>query len=54
MNKNLPLNNLKTRTATNGKMSVFVICAEVIMYLLFYTLHDCTLNYLQNLNHYQI
>ena len=27
-NKTLPLNNLKTRTAMNAKISVFVICIE--------------------------
>ena len=26
----------------NAKISVFVICVEVITYLLFYNLHDCT------------
>ena len=35
------LNNLKTRIAVNAKISVFVICVEVIIYLL-YNLHDCT------------
>ena len=33
---------LKTRTAVNAKISVFVIRAEVIIYLLIYNLHDCT------------
>ena len=33
---------LKTRTAVNAKISVFVIRAEVITYLLIYNLHDCT------------
>ena len=42
MNKILRLNNLKTRTATNAKSSVFVICGEAIIYLLLYNLHDCT------------
>ena len=42
INKTLQLNNLKTRTAMNGKISVFVICVKVIIYLLIYHLHDCT------------
>ena len=40
--KTLRLNNLKTRTAKNAKISVFVICVEAIIYLLLYNLHDCT------------
>ena len=28
----------------NVKISVFVICVEAIIYLLFYNLHDCTFN----------
>ena len=32
---------LKTRTATNAKISVLVTCIEAIIYLLLYTLHDC-------------
>ena len=28
----------------NEKSSVFVICVEVIIYLLLYNLHDCTFN----------
>ena len=36
------LNNLKTRTAMNAKISVFVYCVEAIIYLLLYNLHDCT------------
>ena len=36
------LNNLKTRTAMNAKISAFVICVEAITYLLLYNLHDCT------------
>ena len=43
--KTLRLNNLKTRPATNAKISVFVICVEAIIYLLSYNLHDCTFNY---------
>ena len=27
----------------NAKISVFAICVEVIIYLLLYNLHDCTL-----------
>ena len=34
INKTLRISNLKSRTATNVKISVFVICAEVIIYLL--------------------
>ena len=45
LNKTLRLNNLKTRTATNAKISVFVICVEVIIYLLLCNLHDFTFNY---------
>ena len=26
----------------NEKMSVFVVCVEAIIYLLLYSLHDCT------------
>ena len=33
---------LKTRTAMNAKISVFVICVETIIYLLLHNLHDCT------------
>ena len=45
MNKTLRLNNLKTRTATNAKISVFFICVEAIIYLLLYNLHECTFNH---------
>ena len=45
MNKTLRLNNLKTRTVINTKTSVFVICVEVIIYLLLYNFHACTLKY---------
>ena len=31
------LDKLKTRTATNSKISVFVICVKAIIYLLFMT-----------------
>ena len=40
--KPLRLNNLKTRTAMNAKVLVFVVCVEAITYLLLYNLHDCT------------
>ena len=36
----LQLNNLKTRTATHMRISVFVICVDAIMYLLLYNLHE--------------
>ena len=42
MNKILRLNDLRTRAAMNAKISVFVICIEVIIYLLLYNLLDCT------------
>ena len=35
--------NLKTGAAVNAKISVFVICVEVIIYFLLYKLHDFTL-----------
>ena len=49
----LRLNNLKIRTTTNAKYSLFVICVEAIIYLSLYNLHDCTfknttLRYLEN------
>ena len=44
INKNVRLNNLKTRTAMNAKTSIFVICVETIIYLLLYNVHDCTFN----------
>ena len=34
VNKTLRLNNLKTRTAMNVKISVFVNCVEAVIYLL--------------------
>ena len=40
MNKTLRLNNVKTKTAMNAKISLFVICVEPIIYLLLYNLHD--------------
>ena len=42
INKNLQLNNLKTRIAMNAKISVFVVCIETIICLLLYNLDDCT------------
>ena len=42
VNKTLPLNNLKTRTAMNAKLSVLVICVKVNICLLLCNLHDCT------------
>ena len=48
INKTLRLNNLKTRTAMNAKISVFVICVEAIIYLLLYNLHDCTFSSIMN------
>ena len=41
INKTLGLNNLKTRTAMNVKISKFVICVKGIIHLLLYNLHDC-------------
>ena len=42
INKILWLNNLKTRTAMNVTISVFVVCVEAMIYLLLHNLHDCT------------
>ena len=42
INKTLRFNNLKTTRAVNAKISVLVIGAEAIIYLLLYNLHDCT------------
>ena len=42
INKTLRLNKVKIGTAKNVKISNFVICIEVIIYLLLYNLHDCT------------
>ena len=44
INKTLWLNNLKTKTAMNAKILVFVISVEAIIYLLLYNLHDCIFN----------
>ena len=41
MNKTLQLNNLKTRTAMNAKISGIFICVEVTIYLLLGNFHDC-------------
>ena len=40
----LRLNNLKTRTVMNARISVFVTCVEAIIYLLQYDFHGCTFN----------
>ena len=45
INKTLRLNNLKTRTAMNTKLLLFVICVGVIIYLLLYNFHDCTFDW---------
>ena len=36
INKTLRLNNFKTRTVMNAKISIFLICVKVIIYLLLY------------------
>ena len=41
INKTLRLNNFKTRTTINAKISVFLIYVEPIICLLLYNLHDC-------------
>ena len=38
------MNNLKTRTDMNAKISMLVICVEAIIYLLLYNLHECNFN----------
>ena len=45
LNKTLLTNNLKIRTSMNAKISVFVVCAKAILYLLWYNLHDCTFKF---------
>ena len=42
VNKTLRLNIFKIRAAINLEISVFVICAEAIIYLLLFNLHDFT------------
>ena len=42
--KTLLLSNLKTRTALNAKISVLLFVLKPIVYLLIYSLHDCTFN----------
>ena len=42
INKTVRLYNLKTRTAMNAEISVFVILVEAIIYLLLYNIHGCT------------
>ena len=41
-NKTLGLSNLKTRTAMNAEISVFVVCVEAIRYLSLHNWHNCT------------
>ena len=41
-NKTFRLNNLKTTTAVNAKIPVFVICVEVIIQSLLFNFHDRT------------
>ena len=41
-NKTLGLSNLKTRTAMNAEISVFVVCVEAIIYLSLHNWHNCT------------
>ena len=48
IHKTLRSNNWKTRTAMNTKISAFVICVEVIIYLILHNLNDCWLRYLFN------
>ena len=48
IDRTLRLNNLKTRTAMNMKISLFVICA--IIYFLLFNLHNCAFNDV----HYQL
>ena len=43
--QNPALNNLKTRTAVNAKLSVLVIGVEAIIYLLLHNLHDCNFKF---------
>ena len=42
INKTLQVNNLKTWTAMNAKISVFAICVKAIIYSLSYNLQGCT------------
>ena len=42
INKALRLNNLKTKTAINSNISVFVIYFEAIIHLSLYNLRHCT------------
>ena len=41
INKTLLFNNLKTRSAINVKISVFVLSIEAVIYFLLCNLHDC-------------
>ena len=49
IDKTLRINNLKTRTAINAKISVFFICVKAIIYLLLYNLHEWTFKLIKNL-----
>ena len=51
VNKTSWFNKLKTTTALNGKISVFVICAKAIIYLSLYNLRDCTFEAIIKFNH---
>ena len=51
INKTLRLNKLKTRLIKNAKISAFVICVEVIIYLLLYNLHDKDENYYKTISY---
>ena len=42
INNILRLNNSKTKTAINAKISIFIFCVEAIKYLLLHNLHDYT------------
>ena len=53
-NKTFRFNNLKTRIALNAKISVIVICVEVMIFLFLYNLHDCTFNIVNIFNDYKI
>ena len=54
INKTLRLNNLKTRTAMNAQISVFVISVEAIIYFLLYNCMTVTLRILTGKKHPQI
>ena len=46
VNKTLRLNNLKTRSGMNAKVSVLITCVEAIKYLLLYNSHHCNFNHI--------